>query len=209
MVMPGSDESSKTPDSSLPEGLPSDRSLLRRIQEGESEASTALYLRYAQRLLSVAAAQSSPDVAQRVDPDDIVQSVFRTFFRRAMLGQYSVPEGEELWKLLLVIALNKVRATGAFHRAAKRNVKMTSSGEAFERAVESHATQDEEALRLLRMVVDDLLRDLPEAHRRIIELRIEGHEVNDIAKAVQRSKRSVERELQDFRNRLRTLIDED
>jgi RNA polymerase sigma-70 factor (ECF subfamily) len=120
-----------------------------------------------------------------------------------------VPEGEELWKLLLVIALNKVRATGAFHRAAKRNVKMTSGGEAFERAVESHAAQDEEALRLLRMVVDDLLRDLPQAHRRIIELRIEGHEVNDIARAVQRSKRSVERELQDFRNRLRTLIDED
>jgi RNA polymerase sigma-70 factor (ECF subfamily) len=146
---------------------------------------------------------------RRVDPDDIVQSVFRTFFRRAKLGQYSVPEGEELWKLPLVIALNKVRATGAFHRAAKRNVKMTSSGEAFERAVESHPARDEEALRFLRMVVDDLLRYMPQAHRRIIELRIEGHEVNDIARAVQRSKRSVERELQDFRNRLRTLIDED
>ena len=36
----------------------------------------------------------------------------------------------------------------------------------------------------------------------MIELRIEGHEVNEIAAAVQRSKRSVERVLQDFRQRL-------
>ena len=55
-----------------------------------------------------------------------------------------------------------------------------------------------------------MLRELPEAHRRIIEMRIEGHEVNEIATAVQRSKRSVERVLQDFRQRLGSLIhDED
>jgi RNA polymerase sigma-70 factor (ECF subfamily) len=159
--------------------------------------------------MAVAAAESSPELAQRVDPEDIVQSVFRTFFRRAKLGQYTVPEGEELWRLLLVIALNKIRSTGAFHRAAKRDVKLTTAGKGYEHAVESQAAPDEEALSLLRMVIDDLLRDLPDAHRRIIELRIEGHEVNEIATAVQRSKRSVERELQDFRNRLRSLIKED
>jgi DNA-directed RNA polymerase specialized sigma24 family protein len=59
------------------------------------------------------------------------------------------------------------------------------------------------------MVVEELLQDLPEAHRKIIELRIEGHEVNEIATAVQRSKRSVERELQEFRQRLQSLIAED
>ena len=57
------------------------------------------------------------------------------------------------------------------------------------------------------MVIEDLLEDLPEAHRRMIELRIEGHEVNEIATAVQRSKRSVERVLQDFRKRLEALIE--
>ena len=208
MMISGSDESPSTPSSSSPRG-PSDRSLLRRIQHGHSDASTELYLRYAQRLIAVAAAETSPELAQRVDPEDIVQSVFRTFFRRAKLGQYTVPEGEELWRLLLVIALNKIRSTGAFHRAAKRDVKLTTGGTGYEHAVESQAARDEEALSLLRMVIDDLLRDLPEAHRKIIELRIEGHEVNEIATAVQRSKRSVERELQDFRNRLRLLIKED
>ena len=208
MVTSGSEGSSSPQDSPSP-GDVSDRSLLRRFQQGQTDASTELYVRYAQRLMAVATAQTSSDLAQRVDPEDIVQSVFRTFFRRATLGQYTVPEGEELWKLLLVIALNKIRATGAFHRAEKRDVKRTSGGESYELALQSQPGQDETALSLLRMVVEDLLKDLPEAHRKIIELRIEGHEVNEIATAVQRSKRSVERELQDFRHRLQALIDED
>jgi RNA polymerase sigma-70 factor (ECF subfamily) len=202
-------EESSAPLNRSPAKEPSDRSLLHRIQQGQTDASTALYLRYAERLMAVAAAQSSPDLARRVDPEDIVQSVFRTFFRRATLGQYAVPEGEELWKLLLVIALNKVRAAGSFHRAAKRDVKRTSSGEVYEHAVEAHAGRDEAALNVLRMLVEDLLQDLPPAHRKIVELRIEGHEVNEIAKAVQRSKRSVERELQEFRKRLQSMMNED
>lgn len=207
MVTPEPEESS--PQDALSAEHVSDRSLLRRFQQGHTDASTELYLRYAQRLTAVAASQTSSDLAQRVDPEDIVQSVFRTFFRRATLGQYAVPEGEELWKLLLVIALNKIRAAGAFHRADKRDVKRTSGGEAYEHALQSQPTCDETALSLLRMVIDDLLQDLPESHRKIIELRIEGHEVNEIATVVQRSKRSVERELQDFRHRLQALIDKD
>lgn len=203
------------PDELIPPAEPpppspvTDRSLLRRVQRGHADASTDLYLRYAERLLRLATAQSSPDLARRVDAEDIVQSVFRTFFRRATLGHYTVPDGEEIWKLLLVIALNKVRASGAFHRAAKRDVRRTTGGETFDRAVESQAAGDESSLNFLRMMVEDLLRDLPEAHRQIIELRIEGHEVNDIAATVQRSKRSVERVLQDFRQRLDSLIGED
>src|SRR5258708_6129020 len=117
----------------------SDRSLVRRFQGGQSDASTQLYLRYAERLHALAASQSSADLARRVEPEEIVQSVFRTFFRRAAQGHYTIPDGEELWKLLLVIALNKVRAAGAHHRAAKRDVRLTAGGAAFDRAVESTA----------------------------------------------------------------------
>jgi RNA polymerase sigma-70 factor (ECF subfamily) len=208
MVNLGPEESPSQQDSPAPGG-PSDRSLLRRLQEGRTDASTELYLRYAQRLMALATAQTSSDLIRRVDPEDIVQSVFRTFFRRAALGQYTVPEGEELWKLLLVIALNKIRATAAYHRAGKRDVKRTFSGEAYDLAIQSEAGHDETALAALRLVIESLLQDLPESHRKMIEMRIEGHEVNEIATTVQRSKRSVERELQEFRRRLHALIDED
>ena len=106
----------------------SDRSLLRRMRGGADEdAAYDLYVRYAQRLMQIARQKTPADLAIRVDPEDIVQSVFRTFFRRASAGQYDVPEGEELWKLLLVIALNKLRSHGAFHRAVKRDVQKTSA----------------------------------------------------------------------------------
>jgi RNA polymerase sigma-70 factor, ECF subfamily len=187
----------------------SDRSLLRRVQGGQSDASTQLYLRYAERLHALVISQSSPDLARRVAAEDIVQSVFRTFFRRAAHGHYSVPDGEEIWKLLLVMALNKVRAAGAYHRAAKRDVRLTVGGEAFDRALESEHGHDEGALTVLRMVIEELLEGMPAAHRQMIELRIEGHEVDEITEKVQRSKRSVERVLQSFRTRLEALIHED
>ena len=183
-----------------PEGeVASDRSLLRRIAGGQGDASTELYLRYAERLRRLAASQSAPDLARLVDPEDIVQSVFRTFFRRANLGQYSVPEGEEMWKLLLVIALNKIRATASYHRAAKRDVRRTSGTEWLDT---TEHQRDETALGVLRLVIEELLERLPEAHRRIVELRVEGQQVAEIARAVQRSKRTVERVIQEFCRRL-------
>ena len=189
-----------------PRAEATDRTLLRRFRHGQSDASTKLYLRYVERLRALAASQSSPDLARRVDPEDIVQSVFRTFFRRVSLGQYAVPDGEEIWKLLLVIALNKVRATAAHHKAAKRDVRRTTGGESYDRAIESEPGGDEAALQALKMVVEELLEGQTEAHRKMIEMRIEGYEVTEIAEASERSKRSVERVLQDFRKRLDALI---
>lgn len=209
MVLPEPEGSAGSQDCKSNADL-TDRSLVRRTQSGQSDASTKLYLRYVERLRALATSQSSPDLARRVDPDDIVQSVFRTFFRRVGLGQYAVPDGEEIWKLLLVITLNKVRATASFHKAAKRDVRRTSGGEVADRALESEPGGDEAALNSLKMVVEELLAGQSEVHRRMIEMRIEGYEVTEIAAACQRSKRSVERVLQDFRRILGQMIhDED
>lgn len=185
---------------------PSDRSLLRRFRQGQSDAATQLYLRYARRLRALAMRQFSPDLARRIDPDDIVQSVFRTFFRRAAAGQYSVPDRDELWKLFLVIALNKIRAAGAFHRAAKRDVRVTAGGEALERG-DAASCDGAEALRVLEIVIGEVLDQLPPGHRAIVEQRIEGCEVAEIAVRAGRAKRSVERVLQEFRKQLAESID--
>ncbi len=192
----------------MPDEDASDRSLVRRFRQGQADAPTRLYLRYAKRLHALAARQTSADLARRVDPEEIVQSVFRTFFRRLSAGHYDVPDGEEIWKLLLVMALNKIRFLGNFHKAAKRDVRRTAQGDAVEAGQSAASGPDEEAMTVLRLVVDDVLSGLGESHRKMVELRIEGHEVADIAEQVGRSKRSVERVLQDFRARLGALIHE-
>src|SRR5690349_4164578 len=136
---------------------PSDRSLLLRFQRGQGDAATELYLRYASRLRALVLAQRGADLAARLDPEDVVQSVFRTFFRRAAEGHYTVPQGEELWKLFLVIALYKIRDTASYHRAEKRDVSRTAQGAAFDRAAQSEAGRDEAALAVLQMVIDEIL----------------------------------------------------
>src|SRR6185369_1051451 len=111
------------------EMLEDDRDLLDRFQHGDQDAATSIYVRYVRRLLALVRSRTSAEFATRVDADDIVQSVFRTFFRRAIQGEYDVPEGDELWKLFLVIAVNKIRSIADFHHAAKRDVRRTVGGE--------------------------------------------------------------------------------
>src|SRR5579859_5676941 len=119
------DEESRDP----AETEPSDHSLVRRFRQGNQDAANLLYHRYAQRLLTLVRARQFPDLASLVDSEDIVQSVFGSFFRRVSRDMYDVPAGEELWHLFLVLTLNKIRAKGVFHRAAKRDVRRTIRGQ--------------------------------------------------------------------------------
>lgn len=187
---------------------PSDRSLLQRFRRGSQDAATQLYLRYAARLRALARTHCSPDLSRRLDIDDIVQSVFGSFFRGASQGYYEVPPGEELWRLFLVIALNKIRAKGAFHRAAKRDVRLTAGSELLDRS-ETANPHDESAYRHLHLVVDEALDRLPAGYKEMVELRIEGYEVAEIARKTGRSKRTVERILQEARRQLAEFLRED
>ena len=186
----------------------SDHSLLRRFQDGQTDAATAIYLRYAKRLELLARSQTGSELAVRFDPEDVVQSVFRTFFRRAAEGHYDIPDGDELWKLFLVIALNKIRARGEYHRAAKRDVAQTSNLDTVKPigVGDGQNRPEDDAYRVLRMTIDDLFDEVPEVQRQIVTMRIEGYNVREISEKTNRSKRTVERVLQGFRTRLNECL---
>jgi len=177
-----------------------DHKLLHRYQAGDDTAATDLYLRYAPRLRALARQYCAPDFAGRFDPDDVVQSVFRTFFHGARHRSYDVPPDGELWGLLMVLALNKVRELMGRHRATKRSVHSTTTVNDLD-ALPALAG-DESAAALLRMVFDEQLAGLPDSNREIVRLRVEGYEVGEIAQRTGRARRTVERVLQDFRRRL-------
>ena len=92
------------------------------------------------------------------------------------------------------------------HKAAKRDVRRTGSGEANELAIRNAAGKDEAALAVLRMVVDEVLEGPPREPSPDDRAAHRGHEVAEISRDVGRSKRSVERVLQDFRRRMGELI---
>jgi len=180
----------------------SDESLVHRIRGGEQEAATQLYLKYAARLHSWASSRTSRAYATRFDEEDVVQSVFRTFFRRVSEGLYDVPPGEELWQLLLVISLNKIRKLANHHRAKKRDVGKTSGSEVLEIAGGQNLSTDETSMQILQMVLDELFVDMTATQRDVVQLRIEGYKTDDIAERTGRSSRTVERVLQLFRIKL-------
>jgi RNA polymerase sigma-70 factor, ECF subfamily len=192
-----------------PNRASSDHSLLGRFRHGSEDAATQLYLRYAGRVRALARAQASPGLARRVDVEDIVQSVFGSFFRGASGGFYDVPVGEELWKLFLVIALNKIRAKGAYHQAAMRDVRRSAGAEGLESCADDRTGADEASLAILQMTIDEALESLSPTHKEMVALRVEGYQVAEIAERTGRSKRTVERTLQEVRQKLAGLLETD
>lgn len=191
----------------VPPVEPSDSSLLRRVQDGNQDAATQLYFRYAERLRQLVRSETSAALARREDADDILQSIFTSFFRGVGQGYYDVPAGDELWKLFLVIALNKICAKGTYHRAAKRDVRATVGGEFLARYSGYAADPAQPDVVFLKLVIEEALEQLPPLPRQMVVLRIEGFEVGEIATRTQRSKRTVERVLQDFRRQLTAILE--
>jgi RNA polymerase sigma-70 factor (ECF subfamily) len=186
-------------------GAPSDESLLQDCLDGSADAAADLYRRYHGRVAKLVRARCSPRLASRLDVEDIVQSAFRSFFRAAGAGAYEVPDGKDLWQLLATIALNKVRAQGAFHRAGKRDVRQTRRLD-FQDPSPAVAGKDPSDDVLLRLAIDEALQKLPPQQRAIVELRLEGYQVAEISAQVRRAKRTVERQLQQATAFLRALL---
>jgi len=199
------DKPPKRPGGQPPDSV-SDRSLMRRLAAGSESAANRLYARYVARLRGLARARLSADVTPRVDPEDIVQSVFRRFFHAARRGNYDAPAATDLWDLLLVITLNKIRSEETYQRAAKRDVRRTTAGGAESNLLEQVADRDETAATVLQMHVEEALGRLPAASRQVVELRMEEHGVAEIARHTGRSKRTVERILQESRDTLKELL---
>ncbi len=184
----------------LEHGRPDDKSLLRRIGEGDGQAATEVFERHAPALMLVARRRLSAMFSACVDPEDIVQSTFKSFFRRAAHGGYAAPKAGDLFNLLIVIAMRKINGKSEYLRAQARDIRRTiySTGSA---ALE-RPDDREAALQELCLTVAELLEGFTNTQRGIIQLRLEGHTVQEIADQLNRSKRTVERELQSFRVRL-------
>ncbi len=184
--------------------------LVERYREGDREAACELFNRYVARLIGLVRPRLSPQLARRVDPDDIVQSTFRSFFSAVDRGQFSFDDAGDLWRLLTVMALNKLRRNAEFHYAGKRCVatEQQMAGDRDDpRSVASEhfdivATQplpDAEAAMMEEYEL--LVKDLDPIQLEMVRMRMEGYQLEEIAVSVQRSERTVRRVLERLRER--------
>src|SRR5262249_38052565 len=96
--------------------------LVARWRAGDERAAAELFSRYAQRLIALARSRLSPKLSARIDPEDVVQSVYRSFFAETREGRYDLQRGGDLWQLLVVITLHKLNDQVKHNSSGKRAV---------------------------------------------------------------------------------------
>lgn len=181
-----------------------DEMLIERIQSGDDSAAAELYHRYAARLRVLADRQMSSAIRRTHEADDIVQSAFRSLFRGVNSGTYTAPEGQSLWSLLAVIAIHKVR------RKATRNksVKAVSLDDSSEHPPDHDQFEADVSIEQFESSLRESIEGLRPNEQKIVELRVQGFSVLDIADHLQNSCRTVERTLQRIREKLAAELGE-
>ena len=192
--------------------MDSDKSidLLNRFRDGDESAATEMFERYVNRLCALARSRLSNQMQRRVEPEDIVQSAYRSFFRKA--GEHYTLEKEgDLWRLLAAITINKLRGQVEFHTAKKRGVYAEESM-AVDRStirvapqVVSEEPRPDEAVALVEEL-SNVLGGLDDVQRSIIELSMQNQSVEQISEQVQRSERTIRRTIQQVRDELESRL---
>jgi RNA polymerase sigma-70 factor (ECF subfamily) len=185
--------------------------LLTRLRAGDAAAAEAIFNRFARRLIGLARTQLDSRIRQKVDPEDVVQSVFCSFFVRQLEGAFTIRDESNLWSLLAQITVRKCMNIRVAFSALSRDLNRERA------ALDEHdiALLEAEALArdptpaeaaALTEVVDLALRALPDEQRQMALLYLQGQDVRAISQAVNRAERTVRRNLQYFRELLEQAL---
>jgi RNA polymerase sigma factor (sigma-70 family) len=173
----------------------------------DPKAAEELFRRYSDRLIALARTRLSARVSSRIDPEDVVQSAYRSFFAGAHEGQTPQRSGD-VWPLLVAITLNKLHDQVRRHTAAKRAVEREQnfgSEDSLLGIQPSSLAREPSPVEALSLVdeVEQLMRGLGPLERRMVELRLQGCNLRDIAAATERSVPTVRRLLDRVKDQLR------
>lgn len=180
--------------------------LLRQYQDGRSDAAEEIFARYVNRLIAFARGRLSAKLRRRVDPEDVVQSAYRSFFLHAASDEFALTYSGDLWRLLVEITLNKLYRQVERHTAAKRNIEReAASGSLPEFAAASPEPSPVEAVALVEQV-HLVLERLTEDQRAVVIASLQGHTVDEISESLAKSPRTVRRLLAQAREEMEQWI---
>jgi len=175
-----------------------------RLRAGDGDAARVVFERFTERLLALARARLAGPLRHKVDPEDVVQSAYKSFFARADAIRPESAGWDNLWGLLALIAIRKCADRANYHfagrRDAAREATPTASGY-WPESVDREPTPDEVAE--LEEVVKTLFDALDLADREVLELSLQGYTTQEIADRLGRAERTVRR----LRERVRGILE--
>jgi len=181
------------------------RELVRRAQAGDRDAAGELLSRYGGRVRAAIRCRLGPDLRQRVDTDDILQSALAVSLEDLQGLRY---EGEKaLVHWLTAVAERRLISAARRHRADRRDVGRESPLRPAELPPGELTSPTQGAVRgEVRESVREAVSRLPPQERRVVELRsYEGLTFEEIATQLGLADRHSARER--FRSALRKMGD--
>jgi RNA polymerase sigma-70 factor (ECF subfamily) len=179
--------------------------LIGRLRQGDDSAAAKVFHRFTHRLVALARLHIESRLRPKVDPEDVLQSVWKSFFLRQNAGDYELGSWDGMWALLAIITVRKCGRVNRYFRSAGREAE-TSNGQSSDdsgpvcQALASDPSPEEVAL--LTEIVEGLMRDLHERDRAVFTLGLQGHHADEISSQLQRPLRSVYRSLHRIRAHL-------
>jgi RNA polymerase sigma-70 factor (ECF subfamily) len=154
---------------------------MRRIRAGDEQAAVEMVRRY-EPLIRREVRLSLEDrrLARVFDSMDICQSVLKSFFFRTAAGQYDLDTPEELQRLLVTMARNKLASAARSENRQRRDHRRAADGR---EQLEGVATDTPSPSDVVagRELLDHFRKALSDEERQVAELRAEGLAWADVA----------------------------
>src|SRR3954453_8013771 len=145
-----------------------------RLRSGEDAAAREVFERFSGRLVALARGRFNRLLARKVDPEDVAQSAFKSFFVRHRAGWLDVVDCDGLWNPLSLIALRKCADRAEYLLADRRDAAREATGSAggdgpgaWPVALDREPRPEEAAI--LAETVERLFRDVSDHERPVLE----------------------------------------
>ena len=175
------------------------------LRARERAAAEELLARYSSQLVALARQRLGSRIAVKVDADDVLQSVMRTFFRRLDGGQIELRNWESLTALLTVMTLRKCQRQHRLFSSEMRDVGLESiirhEDEWAALTIPDRTPSPLEVVAFTDLIEQMLARISPRDGE-MIKLLLAGESVDEIAHRFRRSRRTVQRSLERIRQAL-------
>ena len=190
--------------------------LIKLAREGNESAFEEIYNRYAANVFCLANDHLNEKFRRRLNPEDLVQSIFRTIWRTTRnqdrkLEDFTSDEGLRTW--LVTIALNKIFSKIKHNQRKMRDVgaERNLSPEARD-AVLSNAsfrTPIPESIVEAADLYERIIRNLDPTNQQILQFLVSGYNQKETAELVNVTPRTVRRRVKEIKTTVEQLVDAD
>jgi RNA polymerase sigma-70 factor (ECF subfamily) len=182
---------------------------LTRLQTRDDGAAQELFGRFTRQLIALALRHLEAGLRHKADPEDVVQSAYKSFFVRYGEGRLEAANWNSLWGLLTLITVRKCAERAAYHRAACRDAAREVAPRGGEGAAPWPEPFGREPTPLEAAVagetVERLRAGLDEDELPVLELSLQGYTTREISERLGRAERTVRLLREGLRHRLERM----